>query len=455
LAIAEGAAVLGARVALVEKEPLGGQSLHSGSVLAKALIRAARSTASCRQAEHFGVRAHDVSVNFADVMERVRKVYWTLGERNTVPKLLELGIDVFLGPGRFADRSHVAVGERTVAFSRAVIATGGHPIVPEIPGLDPARCLSAEKLSELRELPRRLAVIGAGSTGCEMAQAFARLGSRVTLYDRAPQGLMHDDAEAWTLVQSELERDGVDFRLDTEVLSVECDGSETHVRSQSEDGESTHRCDCVLLAVGRAPRVEDLALDEAGVRWDSQGVWVTPNLRTTNHRILAAGDACAHYRCSHAPEALARVAIANALFFGSDRASDLLIPWCTYTDPEVAHVGISAIRAEEAHLRTLRLPLSKVDGAVVEGTENGFLKLHYDHHGGIRGATLVAPRAADLIGEIVVAMNHGVKLGSLAQDVHLNLSQSELIRLAGDHFRRGLLTPSMSRFLSRLLAWRR
>jgi pyruvate/2-oxoglutarate dehydrogenase complex dihydrolipoamide dehydrogenase (E3) component len=340
-------------------------------------------------------------------------------------------------------------------FSRAVIATGSRPLVPPLDGLSDVPFLTTETLFSLAECPRRLAVVGAGPLGCEMAQVFARFGSEVTVFEKEERSLTLEDTDAAGLVCAALEKDGVTFRFSTQEIRFERTEDGVAVHSHSAGRWFVDPCDRVLVAAGRAPRVEELNLEAAGVHCDESGIIVDGLLRTTNPRIFAAGDVCSPFRYVHAAEALARHVIANALFMAADRVDTLLIPRCSYTEPEIAHVGVSGKDAEAAHLETLTLPFDDLDRAVIDGTEAGLLKIHHDNRGAIRGATIVAANAGELISEIVLAMNHGVKLGALASDIHPYPTYSEIIKRAADHYHSRLLTPSILRFLKRYLSWRR
>ena len=456
LATALGAAALGARVALVEKVALGGDSLRTGSVPSKALVRVARAAAEVRRSPEFGLTLRGgVEVDFGAVIERLERLGARLAARNSAAHLREKGVEVFFGHGRFADRAHVEVEGRLLHFSRAVVATGSRPLIPPLQGLADVPFLTTDSLYSLRERPRRLAIIGAGPAGCEMAQVFARFGSEVTVFEKEERCLTLEDADAVEIVQRALEQDHVAFRFSTQEIRFERVEGGVAVHSHSAGRWFVDHCDRLLLTAGRAPRIEGLNLDAAGVRCDELGIIVDSLLRTTNSHIFAAGDVCSQFHYTHAADALARMVIANALFMAADRVDKLLVPRCTYTEPEIAHVGLSEKDAEAAHLETLKLSFDDLDRAILDSGEAGLLKIHHDHRGGIRGATIVAANAGELISEIVLAMNHGVKLGALASDIHPYPTQAEIIKRAADLYRSRLLTPSILRLLKRFLAWRR
>src|SRR5215472_6349133 len=342
LVTAAGAAGLGARVALVERELLGGDCLNVGCVPSKALIRAARAAAQVRDAAQFGIHVPPgVRVDFADVMERMRRLRAGISAHDSAARFRGLGVDVYLGQGAFTGPNTVEVAGQTIRFRRAVIATGARADRPAIPGLAEAGFLTNETVFSLTELPPRLAVIGAGPIGCELSQAFARFGSRVHLLGNHPQILPREDQGAAEQVAKALRRDGVELTLSCQISRVEKQGHEKVVHLACGEGPQEIVVDALLVGAGRVPNVDGLNLDAAGVRHDrKEGVWVNDRLQTTNPDISAAGDVCSRFKFTHAADAMARVVIHNALFKGRARASALTIPWCTYTDPEVAHVGL-------------------------------------------------------------------------------------------------------------------
>jgi pyruvate/2-oxoglutarate dehydrogenase complex dihydrolipoamide dehydrogenase (E3) component len=443
-------------VALVERDLLGGDCLNVGCVPSKALLRAARASAGVRDAGAYGVEVPPgARVNFPAVMERMRRLRASISANDSVARFRGLGVDVFLGNGRFTGPDTVAVDGTTLRFRKAVIATGARASRPDIPGLAEAGYLTNETVFSLTELPRRLAVIGAGPIGCELAQAFARFGSEVSLLGNHPQILPREDRPAAALVQQAMARDGVKLTLGCKVLGVEKQGTDKLLRLDS----GAVRADEILVGVGRTPNVDGLNLEAAGVASDARtGVHVNDRLRTTNPRVYAAGDICSRYQFTHAADALARIAIRNALFLGRARASDLTIPWCTYTDPEIAHVGLYEHEAESRGIavQTFVQSLEHVDRAILDGDTDGFVKVHVragtDR---IVGATVVARHAGELISEITLAMVGGLGLRTLARTIHPYPTQAEAIKKIGDAYYRTRLTPWVQWLLRQWLAWTR
>ncbi|WP_315853723.1 mercuric reductase [Candidatus Laterigemmans baculatus] len=459
LVAAAGAAGLGAKVALVERQLLGGDCLNVGCVPSKALIRSARVAADVRNAEPYGVRVPaGVRVDFPAVMERMRRLRADLSPHDSAARFRELGVDVFLGEARFLGPDTVAVGREELRFARACIATGSHPAAPSVPGLEETQYLTNETIFSLTELPRRLAVIGAGPIGCELAQVFARFGSEVTLIESTHGILPREDSQAAEIVRRSMLRDGVQVRCCGKHLRAErtSEGKRLKVDSHGEHYELI--VDEILVSTGRTPNIDGLALEAAGVETGKEGVRVDDFLQTTNRRIYAAGDVCSRLKFTHAADAMARIVIQNALFFGRRRVSTLTIPWCTYTDPELAHVGLYPHEAEKQNipLDSFTVELSQVDRAVLEGVGDGFLKIHTRKgKDEILGATLVSPHAGETISALTLAMVAGAGLSTLADTIHPYPTESEVIKKAADAYNRTRLTPRVARALKKLLQWRR
>ena len=452
LVSAVGAAGLGARVAIVERHQLGGDCLNTGCVPSKAILRTARAVGELRRAGALGVRATGVDVNFLEVMTRMRQRRARLAVNDSAQRLSGLGIDVFFGNAAFISPREIGVGSAIVRFTRAVIATGSRPSTPPIAGLSGTPYLTNETIFELTERPDRLLVIGGGPVGCELAQAFARLGSRVTLFDQAQRLLANDAAEASHLVQRALSRDGVHIELGATLTRISHRNGEAVVQFRR-GPEAPHEDvagDRLLVATGRTPNVDGLDLARAGIQDGPRGVVVDDRLRTANRRVYAAGDVCSRFQFTHVADATARIVIQNALFFGRRNASALTVPWCTFTDPEVAHVGLSAEDAEKRRpaVQTISVPLSEVDRAVLDDETEGFVRVH--HEGGrLLGCTIVAAHAGEMIGQVSYAIARGATLNDFASTVFPYPTQSEALRKAGDAYRRTRLTPRVRRAFAR------
>jgi pyruvate/2-oxoglutarate dehydrogenase complex dihydrolipoamide dehydrogenase (E3) component/uncharacterized membrane protein YdjX (TVP38/TMEM64 family) len=460
LVTAAGAAGLGAKVALVEKSLLGGDCLNVGCVPSKALIRSSRSVFDANDAGRFGVRVGaPAQSDFAEVMERMRKLRSDLSPHDSAQRFAKLGVDVFLGEARFAGPDTVEVAGQTLRFKRAVIATGARAMAPPIPGLAEAGYLTNETVFNLTQCPPRLAVIGGGPIGCELAQAFHRLGSQVSLLHKNAHLLDREDMEAAAIVQKAFVREGITLLLEAKIIRVERNGAGKLIWYESQGKQESFAVDEILIGTGRAPNIEGLNLEAVGVHYDRhKGVLVNDSLQTTNPRIYAAGDVCLERKFTHAADFTARIVIQNALFLGRKKLSALTMPWCTYTDPEVAHVGLYE---HEAHDRGLEVDtyvreFKDVDRAVLDGEEDGFVKLHAKKgRDEILGATIVARHAGEMISEISVAMAGRIGLGELASVIHPYPTQAEALRQCGDAYNRTRLTPTVKKWMERWLAWQR
>jgi pyruvate/2-oxoglutarate dehydrogenase complex dihydrolipoamide dehydrogenase (E3) component len=450
LVCAAGAAGLGARVALVERHLMGGDCLNVGCVPSKGMIAASRIWHEVFTGSRFGAPPHVGSGDFAAAMQRMRRVRAAIAPNDGAQRFRELGVDVFFGHGRFVSGDAVEVDGRRLAFKRAVVATGGRAAAPPVPGLDTAGYLTNETVFSLTTLPRRLAVLGGGPIGCELAQAFARFGSQVVLLELLPRVLPREDERAAEVVAAALRRDGVRLELGVRATAV-TGGRETELHFER-DGEGQRvGVDALLVAVGRTPNVEELGLEAAGIEHDRKGVKVDAYFRTTQRRVFACGDVASPLQFTHAADAQARAVLRNAFFRGRVAAADLLIPWCTYTSPEVAHVGLYAQEAAQRGIpcETIEVELAEVDRARLDGEEEGFLRLHTRRGSDrILGATLVAARAGDLIGELCVAIRGGVGLKTLADTVHPYPTQAEVVKRAADAWNRRRLTPRARRLLA-------
>jgi pyruvate/2-oxoglutarate dehydrogenase complex dihydrolipoamide dehydrogenase (E3) component/uncharacterized membrane protein YdjX (TVP38/TMEM64 family) len=461
LVSAAGAAGLGAKAALIERNLMGGDCLNVGCVPSKGVIRAARAAYDSRHGKKFGVQFDcKPDVNFAAAMERMRRLRAGISSHDSAERFRNLGVDVFIGNGRFISPSVVEVDGKRLDFDRAVIATGARAADLPIPGLRETGYLTNETVFALTELPRRIAVIGAGPIGCELAQSFARFGSEVYLIE-ALHGIMpNEDPDASEIVrQSMMDRDGVKLMCcgkDLKVSKVD-DGSK-RLSVDSHDNHYDIVVDEILVGGGRKPNLEGLGLDDAGVQYTSQGVTVDDRLRTTNPRIFAAGDICSQYKFTHAADAMARIVIANALFFARRKVTDLVIPWCTYTDPEIAHVGYyeKEARAAGFDVGTITESLNHVDRAVLDGEQEGFARVHYDKKNGrILGGTLVARHAGEMLSELTLAMVARQTVGILSSTIHSYPTQAEVLRKIGDAYMRTKLTPTVKKIFEKWLAWRR
>lgn len=458
LVTAAGAAGLGAKVALIERHLMGGDCLNVGCVPSKGVISAARVAAGVRNAREFGVEVpDDVNSDFAAAMQRMRRLRAHISPNDSAQRFRDLGIDVFFGQATFVDSNTVGVNGAKLNFKRAVIATGARAAAPAIPGLSSVEYLTYETLFSLTELPQRLGVIGAGPIGCEMAQAFAQLGADVFLVEAEHDILPREDRDAAAIVQRAILRSGVKLLCCGKSLEIK-NGAGIQLTVESHGTGYDEPVDKLLVSVGRAPNVENLNLDAVGVNYDKKGVTVNERMQTTNPMIYAAGDICSPYQFTHMADFTARILIQNALFMGRRKSSSLVIPWCTYTTPEIAHVGLYEGQAREKGIEvdTFVREFRDVDRAILDGEDEGFVKVHVKKGTDkIIGATIVASHAGDLISEITLAMTHGLGLSKIGSTIHPYPTLADAIRNLGDQYSRTRVTPFVKRLFNKWLAWTR
>lgn len=459
LVTAAGAAGLGAKVALIEKHLMGGDCLNVGCVPSKALIRASRAFADARDAGDFGVILPvPPKVDFPKVMERMRRLRSQISPNDSVHRFKDLGVDIFLGEGKFSGPNTMEVDGKTLRFTKAAITTGARAAALPIPGLAETGYLTNETIFSITKLPARLAVIGAGPIGCEMAQVFRRFGSEVFLIEADRQILVREDHDAAQIVERTFQEEGIHLVCCAKINQVEKHGHGKLIRLESDGNKKEIAVDEILVGVGRAPNVEGLNLESAGVKYSKRGVEVNDCLQTTNPNIYAAGDVALPYKFTHTADATARILIQNALFLGRKKASSLVIPWCTYTDPEIAHVGLYEhdAKAKGFEIETFVQKLHDVDRAILDGEDEGMVKVHVKKGTDkIVGATVVARHAGEMISELSLAIVSGAGLGTIAQVIHPYPTQAEAIKRTGDAYNRKRLTPFVKALFSRWLDWRR
>lgn len=462
LVVAAGAAglKLGLKIALIERSLMGGDCLNLGCVPSKTIIQSSRVAATMRAAAPFGIHPPErVEVDFAAVMQRMRRVRAEISPHDAAKEFSSLGIDVFLGNATFLDENIVDVDGQQLHFKKAVITTGARATHPSIPGLAAAGFLTNETVFSLCDRPTRLAVIGGGPIGCELAQAFHRLGSDVTLLHKHERLLDREDGEATELLQQRFLQEGLHMLLGSTVERVERTGTGKVIHYQQQGTANTVVVDQILVGAGRSPNVEGLNLNAVGVKYDASGVVVDDYLQTTNPRIYAVGDVCLRWKFTHAADAAARIVIKNALFapfgLGRSKLSNLVMPWVTYTDPEVAHVGLyeTEAQAQGFNTETIKIPFSEVDRAITDGETDGFVKILLRRGSDqILGATIVARHAGELLNEITLGMVTKRGLKTLAQVIHPYPTQAEAIKKAADNYYRQTLLNPVVQFGLKLVA---
>ncbi|MGC4098531.1 MAG: mercuric reductase [Nitrospira sp.] len=468
LSTAVNAARLGAKVALIEKHLMGGESLHVACVPSKGVIRAARAWADVRNATEFGLHIPaGAKYDFGAVMARMRKLRARISQHDAARRYTKFGIDVYVGGARFlgAETLHVdgAAGSRILTFARAAVCTGSRATIPSIPGLQEAGYLTNETVFSLSDLPQRIGVIGAGPIGCELAQAFARFGSHVSLIDTAHGIMPNEDRDAADVVEQRMIRDGVKLLCCGKDLKVEKTDDGKRLTIDSHDRRYDLTVDEILVGIGRTPNVEKIGLEAVGVDYDRNGIKVNARLQTQNPHIYAAGDVCSRDRFTHAADAMANIVVQNALFphplrLGYATVEDLVMPWCTFTEPEIAHVGMYEHEAMQKGLEveTYTYKLDEVDRAILDGEEEGFARVHIQKGTSkILGATIVAAHAGDLIGEFTLAMKTGAGAKAIAGTIHPYPTQAEVNKKVVKLWRNAHMTQSTQSFLAKLFAWMR
>jgi pyruvate/2-oxoglutarate dehydrogenase complex dihydrolipoamide dehydrogenase (E3) component len=461
LVVAAGAAGLdiGLKIALVEKSLMGGDCLNFGCVPSKSIIRSSRVVGEIRKAKALGINIPgEIEVDVPKIMQRMRKLRAEISRNDSAQRFQALGIDVYFGEAHFLQNNTLKVKEQTLRYKKAVIATGARAAQPSIRGLAEAGFLTNESVFSLTELPRRIALIGGGPIGCELAQSFQRLGAQVILFHAHSHLLNKEDTDAAEIIQNTFRDEGIHLLLDSKIHSVEKTPEGKVINYTRNGRRESVTVDEILVGAGRSPNIEGLALEAAGVEYDLRhGVKVNNYLQTTNPKIYAAGDICMDWKFTHAADAAARIVIKNTLFsplgLGRSQLSRLVMPWVTYTDPEIAHVGLyeQEALAQGLAVETLKIPLSLVDRAIADGETEGFIKiLHKKGSDQILGATIVAPHAGEMISQITTAMVNKIGLSKLAGVIHPYPTQGEGIKKAADAYRKTLLTAT-TKGLLRLL----
>jgi pyruvate/2-oxoglutarate dehydrogenase complex dihydrolipoamide dehydrogenase (E3) component len=462
------AASLGAKVALIEKHLMGGDCLNVGCVPSKGVIRAARAWADLRNAAEFGLHIPPgVTYDFGKAMARMRKLRARISHNDSARRYQQLGVDVYIGGGRFIDSETIHVegraGNRMLKFARAAICTGARAVAPPTSGLKEAGYLTNETVFSLTELPQRIGVIGAGPIGCELAQSFARFGSQVYLIE-AMHGIMpNEDRDAAEIVERQMVKDGVTLLCCGKDLNVQRAEGGKRLAVDSHGQQYDIMVDEILVGVGRSPNVEGIGLEAVGVEYDKNGVKVNGRLQTTNPRIFAAGDICSRYKFTHAADAMAQIVIQNALFphpfsLGYAEVDSLIMPWCTFTEPEVAHVGLyeKDAKAKGIEIETYTYKLDEVDRAILDGEDEGFARIHIQKGTDtILGATIVAAHAGDMINEFSVLMKAGAGAKIIAGTIHPYPTQAEVNKKVVNLWRKAHFTQTTKNRLMKLFAWMR
>ena len=462
LVTAAGGAALGAKVALVEKHPdgMGGDCLHYGCVPSKTLLRSAKVAHLMRSADHYGIASVTPHVEMSKVMQRVADVIAGIQPNDSPERFRSLGVDVIFGEGKFIDPATFSVAGRNLTARNFVIATGSRPGVPPIPGLNDVPFLTNETVFKLNEQVASMIVIGAGPIGCEMAQAFARLGAKVTVVDLSPTLLTREDADLAAVVHQQMEADGIVFHLGVTPTKVEtqAEGIALFVKNKTAQEiklEASH----LLVAAGRKENSEGLDLKAAGVQIENGRIVSDATLRTNNKNVYVCGDVAGSYQFTHMAEHHAGVVlrnILNPLPIKFAKAETRVIPWCTFTDPELARVGVSEAEAKQQNLphRVYKFPFEEMDRARAEGETEGFAKIITSLKGVILGAAIVGPHAGELIHEYVLAIAKRMTTNDLSGIIHIYPTLAQINRRVADQRRKESLTPNAKKWIMRIAGLR-
>jgi pyruvate/2-oxoglutarate dehydrogenase complex dihydrolipoamide dehydrogenase (E3) component len=459
------AAAVKAKVALVERHKMGGDCLNTGCVPSKALIKSARFVAQAKKATRLGLRSVDVDFRFGDLMERVQRVVKTVEPHDSVERYTALGVDCIAGSARITSPWTVEVdgpdGRRELSAKSLIIAAGARPFVPPIPGIEDVGYLTSDDIWSLRELPGRLLVLGGGPIGCELTQAFARLGASVTQVEMAPRLMPREDPEIAELVTQRFRDEGIDVRTGTRAVAFrEIDGGKQLVAERGGE-ELTIDFDRVLVAVGRAANTEGYGLEEVGIALsDRRTVAVNAFMQTSLPNVYACGDVAGPYQFTHTAAHTAWYASVNALFSGLKRfkVDYSVIPWATFTDPEVARVGLNETEARERGIayEVTTYGIDDLDRAIADESAEGLVKvLTVPGKDKILGATLVGEHAGDLIIEFILAMRHGLGLNKILGTIHIYPTWVEANKYAAGNWKRAHAPARMLEWLGRYHRWRR
>lgn len=454
LVAASGASQLGAKVALVEKEKLGGDCLHYGCVPTKSLVQTARIISLLRRSSDFGLNPIKVDFEFKKIMDQMRSIQKKIGKHDDPVRFEKMGVKLFFGNGSFIDARTFEVNGEKIKSRKFLVATGSRPITLPIPGLDKVDYLNNVKILSLSKLPESLLVIGAGPIGLEFAQIFSRFGSKVTVIEKFGQILPREDKELAETLENILKKEGIEINTCVDIKKVEQSGEKIIVEAECTGTKKIFEAEKLLVAIGRAPNIEDLNLDKIGVKTSRSGILVDDTMKTTVPNIWACGDVTGMFPFTHMAEYEAGLVVANAMFPLIKRKMDKrVVPWTTFTDPELARVGLieGEARKQNDNIKIYRYPFKDHDRAVIDRETEGLIKLVCDKKGKILGASILGVGAGDLINEYIFAMKNNLPLYKISGTVHIYPTMGQIVKRGADQYYREKLFsgwfPKLSKFL--------
>ena len=456
------AAAVKAKVALIEKHKMGGDCLNTGCVPSKALIRSAKILSYIKRHEDYGIKSAEATYDFAEVMERVQKVIQKVEPHDSVERYSSLGVDCFTGTAKILSPHEVSVNGKTLTTQNIIIATGARPAVPNIPGLDKVPYLTSDNLWEIRELPKRLVVVGGGPIGSELVQCFARLGSQVTQIQRGPEIMPKEDDEISQAIRKRFTEEGVEVRVNSNTKEVIVENGKHFIVIEKNGTTEQIEFDKILIATGRAANTKGFGLEDIGVKLTQRGtIEVDEYLRTTTHKnIYACGDVAGPYQFTHTAAHQAWYCAVNALFspFKKFKVDYRVIPWCTFTDPEVAQVGLNekAAKAQGIPYEVTQYEIDDLDRAIADSEDHGVVKvLTVPGKDKILGVTILGYHAGDLIAEYVLAMKHGLGLNKILGTIHIYPTMAEANKFAAGNWKKAHAPEGLLKLIQKFHDWRR
>jgi len=457
LNVASGAVQLGARVALIEKDKLGGDCLYYGCVPTKALIQSAKIASLIKRSKEYGFNDANISFDFKNIMAHMREVISKIGVNDDPKRFEDMGVKLFFGDGRFVDPHTFELNGRTITSKKFVISTGSRAVAIPINGLENIKYLTSESALELDSLPKSIIILGAGPIGLEFAQVFARLGSKVTVVEKMGQVLPREDKEISDTIESILKEEGIEIHTCLNVLQVKEEGNQKIVVAECSGQEKTFKADEFMLAIGRAPNLEGLSLESAGVKVEHRNIVVNSSMRTTARNIWACGDVTGQYLFTHIAEYQAGLVVANALIpFMKRKANYRVVPWVTYTDPELGRVGLTEDEARQKYrnIKVYKYDVKDLDRAVIEGEDRGIIKIVCTKKGKILGAHVLAPQGGELLHEFVLAMQNNLGVGSITRTIHVYPTLSQAVRrTTNKYYAEKIFSGWIPKVTKKLIRW--